>query len=498
MSIFPDKCCVAAMRIFALMLLIAPALTSASEQLGLIEFVRLALRQSDQSYALLDSVATAGLDLAAAAHEFDVTWVPLARIGSFSGDGRQELGLEARAKTFSGTTISTGFVGSRTESDTLELSNSHSLRAYVKLSQGLFRRWGEKYSRANLTQAELRQTYQQLRSARGKQTLILNAVRRYYEAVLAQKLIDVSEQALKRSRKILASARARQTAGLVSKVDVYRAEVSTLNTQSALEDRRRALNNALEDLHEQIGLSGIKRFKIDSQINELAPVLTPDLENDALTLRPDWLAHQTQMDMSALSIYKAERDLLPDLSLNLVLEQKGLGDSIEEAGHLDQTDWSIQLEMRSTLDNFHEKNTLSRERIEAAKLRREGNSLKRSVQRDVRKAMQDLLADERRHRISLRKLEQARLALELAQIRYERGLGDNLDLVSAESSLADAELEILRTRVTYNIGAVELGYAVGVLNLQWLDLAQSAAGRETVAPSIDDSGSVSALAPAPL
>ncbi len=288
--------------------------------------------------------------------------------------------------------------------------------------------------------------------------------------VLAQRTVEASEQSLKRSREILEASRARQAAGLVSKQDVYRAELAVLNAENALEDRRRALRDALEALHELIGLSGTGRIAVDTEIRELVPVLPRDWKDGVLERRADWLAYKTRLKISELALYKAQRDLLPDISLDVMLERKGLGNSFGEASSLDESNWSVQLELRSTLDNFQEKLALSRERINAARLKREGQALKRKIQREARNAMEDLQADERRYRIAVRKLEQARQSLELARIRYERGLSDNLDLIDAQTAYAEAELEILRSRVAYNIGVVELGHAIGVLDMEWLTM----------------------------
>ena len=68
-------------------------------------------------------------------------------------------------------------------------------------------------------------------------------------------------------------------------------------------------------------------------------------------------------------------------------------------------------------------------------------------------------------------IEQAEKALDLALIRYERGLSDNLELLGAEAAFAAAELNIIQGRVAYNLSAVRVAHALGVLSLEWLQLS---------------------------
>ncbi|TDJ72354.1 MAG: hypothetical protein E2O38_04915 [Proteobacteria bacterium] len=58
-----------------------------------------------------------------------------------------------------------------------------------------------------------------------------------------------------------------------------------------------------------------------------------------------------------------------------------------------------------------------------------------------------MIAEDRRHRVSRERLKQAKKALKLADIRYRRGLSNNLDVLDAEAAYSAAELDILRTLV---------------------------------------------------
>lgn len=443
--------------------------TDAPHQLSLVEYVTLALRDSDSARNIQDSLSLTQLGTEGAEFEFETRLVPVAQLRLGANQGTQTLGLEAQRTIEFGTTFATGVASQKIKSDNFEVTNPYSTRAFVRISQGLFRRWGKTYNRAPLTVAELEQQKDKLLAHRERQSLIVDAVQRFYATLLSQRLVEKSKQALIRAAKHLEAADSRQSAGLVSKVDVYRAELARLAAENALKDRWRAQRSNAERLHELLALRDVEVLRLEDQIIAMTPVIPDDWEEALPQYRSDWRAHLTDIEIAELSLYRAERNLHPDLALSLVLERQGFGDSYSESTNLDQPDWSVQLELRSSLHLTEEKMALTRERIRRSKIARQTQALKRSIYREAREAFEDLAAEERRHRIGGERLEQAKLALELSQIRYQRGLSSNLDVLDAEAAYSQAELDILRTLVAYNVASVRLGHALGILDLAWME-----------------------------
>ncbi len=445
---------------------------SASQVYNILDIVKIALKQSDTALSLADDLVIEKMNIASAEHRFAIQLIPLANIGVAQGTGSQTLGYEVQRETSSGSSLTAGFRVDRTDLDeAYEVEDEVRARAYIKISQGLFRRWGTRYNLAGLNAAELSGQSKQLQTVRSRQFLILNTVRRYYNVVLAGKLLEKSEQALGRSRENLEESIARQSVGLVSKVDVYRAELALLTAENSHRDQQRNQQRAIESLNEQLGLFEAEQLRITEEVNRLVPVIPDDWEQNLLDYRLDWQEHLIDLKKGRISLYRAERNMLPDLALSATLEQAGGADSIEEIDSLDETNWSVQVELRSTFDLFDEKQALTRENIKIAQLHRNGKALRRKIMREAREAFENLQTEEHRHRISVAQLKQAGKAMDLAQTRYNRGLSDNLDMIDAENSFSQAELDIITALTGYNLQAVELAYALGILDLDWLRLA---------------------------
>lgn len=446
--------------------------TALAKEHELVEFVKLAMVQSNVALDVRDSRTLSGLDVKVAEHQFETRIVPLTTIGFTQGTGSQQLGMEFQREMEAGTEVAYGVVGDRVdENSEYVIENTTSARAFVRISQGLFRRWGEKYNLTGVHVAHMRSGLNELSAVQTLQTLILDTSRKYYSLLLEDHLLTKSEQALERSKEHLNSAKSRQSVGLVSKVDVYRAELAALSAENAWHNQIRARQRALDDFREHLGLHEDSKLDWQEPIDKIMPIVPEEWEETIFDNRLEWRRYLANAQILQREMYKAERDLLPDVGLSFTVEQRGEGDSIDEAVELDETNWSFQVRMNSPFSSLPEESALLRKKMEQAKLRREGATLKRKIIREVKDGLADLQTAERQHQVNRRQLEQAELALDLAKIRYEKGLSDNLDMLDAEAALSDAELAISRSLVEYNNAAIHLAYVMGILNTDWLQMS---------------------------
>jgi len=454
-----------------------------TELIGICDYVSLALRQSDISLNLKDTLATSNINVALVTQQFRPKLVPLLDFGVTSGNSNQTIGAEIQ-KTFEiGPNITVGFTSNRVKSEDFVITNSHNTKAYIQILQPLFRKWGQKYSRLNLTRAEMLQRKQTLLARWTQQEIIQNAIQKYYLVVLSRLQKEIAKKALKRSSQYLDVAKSRQSVGLVSKTDVYRAELANLKAETTFLDQRRSQKTAEDALIENISWNSTQDLTLNDNIMLIIPVL-PECWQDILPeQRADWQAQLIELELSELSSFRAKRGFLPDVSLSVQVEQKGQGSSIEESIHLVDTDWSVQLRLNSTLEQYREKAAFTKAQISESKSQRDLKTLERHIFREVRQAFETLLSEEKRLIISRKSRNHAEKALELALIRYERGLSDNVELLDSEATFAATEMEIIQNRVAYNLSAVRLAHALGVLNIEWLRTSLPQSNAEQVLKS---------------
>ncbi|MBF0380563.1 MAG: TolC family protein [Magnetococcales bacterium] len=451
-----------------------------ADTMGLIQFVELTLEKSDTALTIQENSINNDLDLDQAQHNFTTQWQPLSSFSTSNNSSTQSLGIEAKRSTTWGPKFTVGVAGDRIATE--NGNDTISAREYINVSQGLFRRWGSKYTRLPLTIAELKREQGRVRNEQQTQDLILSAVRAFFQVTLSSRLLNKSKLSLVRAQANQQTATARQNVGLESKVDVYRAELAALNAENKHKDQYRQHEKDLEQANEMLSQNGSEKLLLDERICNIRPFLPENWQQDFLASHPEWRILQIEKKISDLNYFKAKRGLLPDANLKLALTQREHNNETTSTT-TDNTEWQVDLNISSTLGRFDEKTTLKRQETTRKRLQRDIASKLRRLNRNVRILHEDLEVEKRRYRISMEQLKQAKLALELAHLRYERGLSNNLDLLDAEQAFSQAELDIVRNQVKYNLVAVNLAHKLGILDLEWLRRSLFIPAQEVKPPS---------------
>ena len=441
--------------------------------MDLLTYTQRALLNSDRAESVRDAVYLSELNLESQQYDYKTVFRPIASGTVTDRVNSQSLGLELNRRTEFGFDMSLGSVVRRQESDLDELGDSSSVKvtSYLRVRQGIFRRWGLEYNRFFLTRAEIDRKSADLAALISTQDIIQNAARTYFSVVLADKQVEQSGLSLTRTRANMESAKARQAIGLVSKVDVYRAEIAFLNGEEDSRVRQRAYESRLLAFRDLIRLYGSSAVAPVNELPELRYLPPAKGYEDFLLTHPEWQLYLLDQELADLGLRRAQRDLLPDMTFNFGVEKD---EPLEhDNGMIIDRDlrWVVNLQLDSDFDRFDEKQQLSRVQIAYGAILRSGEALKRRLNRDLEDAFRNLQTEQRRLQLQDTRREQARKASEFTQIRYEKGLSDNLDVVQASEALLAAELDINRSQVSVNLAVIEVARALGVLDPEWLDKA---------------------------
>ena len=273
----------------------------------------------------------------------------------------------------------------------------------------------------------------------------------YYNAILAQRLIEVSEEALARDRALLEASDALYRAGRATRRDVLSAEIRMSDGESSLATNRAALESAQLALRDVLGTPIDRPVYLSDSTIPFRPIeirLGQWLEQ-AVGSRPEIRALLARLDQSALAVRVAENEVLPALDLVGSIGRAGFGTSSRNTWDQDSQAWAAGLHFEVPFGNV-----AARQRLLAAQL------LNRRVERELRNQQRLIEIEVRTEVINLRenftnlaaqtaKVEQARAKLETANTRFRLGLADNFDVTDAQEDLVSAETEFLTAIVDY-------------------------------------------------
>jgi outer membrane protein TolC len=273
----------------------------------------------------------------------------------------------------------------------------------------------------------------------------------YFDTVLAQRLIEVSEEALTRDRALLEASRALFEAGRATRRDVLSAEIRISDGEASLAQNRGAFATSQLVLRNVLGTPiGQPVWPAEAKIPFQPVELHPDRwVGSALENRPEILRALARLNQTALAVRVASNDVLPALDFLGGYGRAGFGGSSRNTWDMNSDAWAAGLHFEIPFGNV-----AARERLRAAKLlnkktERELRDLQRQIEIEVRSEVISLEENFGDLAAQTAKVDQARAKLETANTRFRLGLADNFDVTDAQEDLVSAETQLLTAIVDY-------------------------------------------------
>ena len=292
----------------------------------------------------------------------------------------------------------------------------------------------------------------------------VDAAAAYYALIAQQQVVAVAEKSLDRARRLLEVSEAKLAIGTVSQLDTLRAQQLAREAESRLLDARAAADDAADDLRLATGRSPGDVFTVDARITSVAPAFGETVDpRAALAHHPALVTARAEIAAAQDAVTVARRPLVPRVDLKLAFTRRVTASSFPSSFGTDGFRVVPFIGVSAPLDTSSASRDAAVLTLERRK--RELSALERQVEIDVRRAVRQ----QERLRRSLHEADAAvAFALQhvdVAQVRFERGLSNNLDLVSAEADLLAAESRRIATRAALLVAVLKLKAAVGTLDL---------------------------------
>jgi outer membrane protein TolC len=280
----------------------------------------------------------------------------------------------------------------------------------------------------------------------------------YYTTIVAERLIQVSQQAIERDRKLIEASEALFRAGRASQRDIVSAQIRLSDDQSDLASRLAAMDLAQLTLRDVLGLPiGEYLRPAESTVPFRAvEIRTNEWVERALANRPEIQEVVYRLDQSTLAVRVAGNSVLPKLDLVGLFRRHDFGTGSKDVWGFPSQSWAAGVEFEIPFGNVAARERLQASQILHARILRELERQRRFIELEVRTEEVGLRENLGILEAQTAKVEQARAKLEIAQVRYERGLADNFDVTDAQEDLVDAESDLLGAVVDYTNGLARL------------------------------------------
>ena len=346
----------------------------------------------------------------------------------------------------------------------------------LTINQPLLKGFGPAVAGRQVASAELRRADAVRQRTIDEQQIALEVARQYYRVVSQRMLVAIARQGLDRSRRLLEASQAKLEAGLVSQLDVYRAQQLVAQGEIQLADSLSAVEDAFDDLRLILGRDPDSAIEVTDEIPNVpgAPMTQEDAVQMAFARRLDLQSAIAGMEESARTIAYSRNQLRPQFDASLALTRRETADSLPSSFGVDNfrfaTFFTISMPVDRTPQIIEYQNAL----IDRDRRSRDLDMMRKRIAADVKRALRDAARNTERLRVSEDSLQVSRQEVEVAQFRYERGLSNNLDVVAAEGGLMLAESRRLASLAELALSRLSLRATLGVLDARQ-DIANAVA-----------------------
>jgi outer membrane protein len=280
----------------------------------------------------------------------------------------------------------------------------------------------------------------------------------FYNSLDTKALVTVAEQTVSARQTLVDKVQALTNAKLKSEIDLSFSNVELARAKLLLLEAQNNYQTSLATLSAILGYADQQNFQL---VEDAKPVTAPvpdvaPLIQQALQQRPELRALQFEVE-SSQKFGKAEHDLWrPSVNaLGVVGEAPVRDDHIPN--------WYGAVGVNINIPVFN--GFLYNARAKAADLQTEVDrqrllDSRNNIARDVRNAWQNSQWAFQRLSVTQQLREQASLALDLAQSRYNLGLGSIVEFTQAELQKTEADIEDTDAKYQYSLTQLVLAFTV--------------------------------------
>lgn len=291
---------------------------------------------------------------------------------------------------------------------------------------------------------------------------VIEAVKEgYFNLLLGKRLVTVNEEAVSRAELNLRSAKGFFEVGTRAKFDVTRAEVDLANAQVDLIRARNASRVARVALNTAMGVSPLAPTEVEDVL-AYQPYPTEPAErllDEALGQRPEYRRVNALVNSAEAAVRQAFRNFFPDISgsgsFGGTFRSPKTPDDLAQIWQLGLTfSWSI-FDGGNKIARYEEtKRTLegSRSRVDALRL---------SIGQEVVQAHLNLLEAQERIGAARKSVESAQENFQLAQGRFDAGVGTIIELTDAQLALSRSQSTEAQALTDYRIAIARIERALG-------------------------------------
>jgi outer membrane protein len=294
-----------------------------------------------------------------------------------------------------------------------------------------------------------------------RRDLAFNAAQVYYNILFMRESIKVQDQQIASLQAHRNEMNKRVQAGVSTRFDVTTTDVRITQAQSTKLDLQNQLRNQQVQLARLLHKPAQADIPVKGRLTyEPQPVNLEAEVTKASNNRPEVKLARDAENTAAMQARLIDKSNMPSLGAGVQAGAKN-GYILPDVNRIRfNTVGVVQLSVP-----IYDGNKNKKQRVEAAANARAAvartSDTQEQIRADVRQAINNMDFSQARHENAQQQVAQATEALSKARDRYRYGVGQNLDVLDAETQLAQARLALVQAEYSYTLGQYQLRRATG-------------------------------------
>lgn len=294
------------------------------------------------------------------------------------------------------------------------------------------------------------------------QNVALDAEAAYFSFQAQRALLEAARLTVAEADTNLVSAQQRNRAGVATIADVLQAEVLVAQAQLDFETAQGNVQTARGTLAVSMGLPANAPFEL-APVNDSTPVAVTTAGVDtlidrALALRPDLAALRMQIQQAQAEVRVARSAELPSIVLGA-----NVGKTFSNVTNFAGLNYGLTLGIQIPIFNLARPYNVTAAEAQVDVATARASLLRAQVGQQVYSSYYALQTATQRARTSDVLLTSATRSELTARERYRAGVGTIVDLITAQTALANARAQQAQSRWVWATALAQLSHDVGVL-----------------------------------
>ena len=424
----------------------------------------MAVNQNRQLMIAEDSMENACFQVSIAESDFDYQIRPRGDLG-YIGGGKAGTGaavgsgIDITKKNIYGTKFSIN-------PSIQKAHNKYNTTLNMVVTQPILRGFGKEYNLTHLRGAQFSYRSSLRSLCIAQSNLFIKTISALYEVLKAEKSVLLNNESHMRVKKLYQAALLKSKLGLSDPLDVYRAESEMRHAEDALkasEDRLESVNDTLRDI---LALSSDTEILVSLPLEYVPKEIDLDKAIEIAEVNRVEIAQAFDQEQEAIrmSLIANER-LLPELNLVFNFANTGANEIFTSTWDYRRREstWGIGFTTSTDFNPAAAKAAYEQAMLSSEAAARNVEQVKANIIFEVKRTIRNLERSKERIALQEKQIHSAQGELKLAQIKFDRGMGNNFDLIQAEKSLRNAELSYVHALIDYIVGEFQLTGVLGML-----------------------------------